>query len=184
MEGEFQINEGNILFPFATLAVREGTVRILHTDPYTPRLDFRAHGRRLGHDLGLELTGTPEAPQMRLFSTPALDAETLLLMVTAGIAPSRDQTARGAQRLAAVGAYVGRDFFRIFGLGGSDEERLSIRTGEQVSRAGRETYGFDFRLDDRWSLVADYDEFDAYNMALKRRFRAGEPGGGEREEAE
>lgn len=175
VSGEFTVDPGRILFPFASFAVQEGAVRISRNDPYTARLDFRATGRRLGYDLRLELDGTAEAPQLRLFSTPALDAESLLLMVTAGIAPSQDQTARGAQRLAAVGAYVGRDLLRTLGFATSDEDRLTIRAGEQVSRAGRETYGFEFRLDDRWSLMGDYDEFDAYNMGVRLRFRAAEP---------
>lgn len=175
VQGEFVIDAGRILFPFATFTVQDGAVRILRNDPFTPRLDFRAQGRRLGYDLRLELTGTADAPQLQLFSTPALDAEALLLMVTAGVAPEQDQTSRTSQRLAAVGAYVSRDLLRTLGLAGTDEERLSIQTGEQVSRAGRETYGFEFRLDERWSLVGDYDEFDAYNMGVKWRIRAKPP---------
>jgi translocation and assembly module TamB len=101
-----------------------------------------------------------------------LEAETLLLMVTAGAAPSEGRgSASAAQRLAAVGAYVGRDLLRTLGLGGADEERLTFSGGEKVSRQGRETYGFEFKLDERWSLTGEYDEFDAYNAGLKRRLR-------------
>lgn len=175
VSGELTVDPGRILFPFASFVVQEGAVRISRSDPYTARLDFRAAGRRLGYDLRLEIDGTAEAPQLRLFSTPALDAETLLLMVTAGVAPAEGQTAGAGQRLAAVGAYVGRDLLRTFGFAGTEEDRLTIRAGDQVSRAGRETYGFDFRLTDRWSLVGDYDEFDAYNMGVRMRFRAKVP---------
>jgi translocation and assembly module TamB len=185
VSGEFTVDPGRILFPFASFTVQEGAVRILRNDPYTARLDFRASGRRLGYDLRLEIDGTEETPQMRLFSTPALDAETLLLMITAGVAPAEGQTAGTGQRLAAVGAYVGRDLLRTFGIANSDEERLTIRSGQQVSRGGRETYGFDYRLTDKWSVVGDYDEFDAYNMGVRRRFRAKEPealGGGKGED--
>lgn len=175
ISGEFTVDPGRILFPFATFSVQEGALRILRNDPYSVRLDFRASGRRLGYDLRLEIDGTSDAPQLRLYSTPALDAETLLLMITAGVAPSDGQTAGAGQRLAAVGAYVGRDLLRTLGFAGSDEERLTLRSGDQVSRAGRETYGFEFRVTDRWSLVGDYDEFDAYNMGVRRRFRAKEP---------
>jgi translocation and assembly module TamB len=64
---------------------------------------------------------------------------------------------------------------RTFGIAGADEERLTIRAGDQVSRAGRETYGFEYRLTDRWSLAGEYDEFDAYNMGVRRRFQAKVP---------
>ena len=95
-------------------------------------------------------------------------------MVTAGAAPSQSVgAASGTQRLAAVGAYVGRDLLRALGLGGSDEERLTVSSGEKVSRAGRETYGFEFKLNDWWVLTGEYDEFDSYNVGVKRRFGPG-----------
>jgi len=169
--GEFWVERGNILFPFASFAVQEGAVRLKASDPYTPVLDFRANGRRLGYDLRLELTGTAETPRMQLTSSPPLEAETVLLMITAGAAPEQGAgSASRTQRLAAVGAYVGRDLLRGLGLGGTDEERLTISSGEKVSRAGRETYGFEFKLNDKWALTGEYDEFDAYNVGVLRRF--------------
>ncbi len=168
--GEARVDSGAILFPFASFAVQEGAVRLRRADPFTPVLDFRATGRRLGYDLRLELGGTADAPQLQLFSSPPLEAENLLLMVTAGSAPVEGRGAASAtSRLAAMGAYVGRDLLRTVGVGGSDEERLSLSSGEKVSRQGRETYGFDYRLTDFWSLTGEYDEFDAYNVGLKRR---------------
>lgn len=172
--GEFWVERGNILFPFATFAVQEGAVRLRASDPYTPTLEFRATGRRLGYDLRLELGGTADAPRLQLTSSPPLEAETVLLMVTAGTAPAQGAgAASGTQRLAAVGAYVGRDLLRTLGITGSDEERLTVSSGEKVSRAGRETYGLEFKLNERWSLTGEYDEFDAYNVGVKRRFGPG-----------
>jgi translocation and assembly module TamB len=172
--GEFLVDRGSILFPFASFAVQEGSVRLLENDPYTPVLDCRAEGRRLGYDLRLELGGTTDMPRLQLFSSPPLDAETLVLMVSAGAAPNDTRSAaKAGQRLAAVGAYFGRDLLRTLGFGGdgADEERLAITSGERVSRHGRETYGFIFRLDDRWSLAGEYDEFDAYNIGIRRTLR-------------
>ena len=37
----------------------------------------------------------------------------------------------------------------------------------------RETYGFEFKLNDWWALTGEYDEFDAYNVGVKRRFGPG-----------
>jgi translocation and assembly module TamB len=68
---------------------------------------------------------------------------------------------------------VGRDLLRSLGVGGTDEERLTLSSGEKVSRAGRETYGFEFKLNDWWALTGEYDEFDAYNVGVKRRFGPG-----------
>ncbi len=182
--GEFWVERGNILFPFATFAVQEGAVRLRASDPYTPVLDFRAEGRRLGYDLRLELNGTADNPQLQLTSSPPLEAETALLMVTAGTSPVEGRGASGTQRLAAVGAYLGRDVLRSLGFGGTDEERLVITSGENVSRQGRETYGFEFRLNNKWALTGEYDEFDAYNVGVRRRFEARSPGGASRPEPE
>ncbi len=181
--GEFWIERGNILFPFATFAVQEGAVRLRASDPFTPVLDFRAEGRRLGYDLRLELNGTVDNPQLQLTSSPPLEADAVLLMVTAGIPPSDGPGgSTGSQRLAAVGAYLGRDVLRSLGFGGSDEGRLVITSGENVSRQGRETYGFEFRLNDRWSLTGEFDEFDAYNVGVQRRYEAPRPRGAPRGE--
>ncbi|MEY4489730.1 MAG: hypothetical protein RIQ79_2238, partial [Verrucomicrobiota bacterium] len=174
--GEFWVERGNILFPFASFAVQEGALRLRTTDPYTPVLSFRATARRLGYDLRLELNGTVDAPQLQISSSPPLSAENLMLMVTTGKGPTEDRgSASSTQRLAAVGAYMGRDMLRSLGVGGIDDERFSMSSGEKVSRQGRETYGFEFKLDERWSLTGEYDEFDAYNAGLKRRFGASAP---------
>ena len=181
--GEFRVDRGTILFPFATFTVQEGAVRLTRADPYTPLLDFRATGRRLGYDLRLEVNGTASSPQLQFFSSPPLEAETLVLMVTAGTAPREGQgTASTSQRLAAVGAYVGRDLLRTLGVGGADEDRLTVSAGEKVSRQGRETYGFEFRLTDKWALAGEYDEFDAYNVGLKRSLRQAEPAADKKKE--
>jgi translocation and assembly module TamB len=178
--GEFRVERGNILFPFASFAVQEGTVRLREADPYTAALDFRATGRRLGYDLRLELEGTVDEPRLQIYSSPPLDAERVLLMVTAGQSPTQGVGgSSGTQRLAAVGAYVGRDFLRTLGFAGTDEERLTISSGEKVSRQGRETYGFDLRLNERWSLTGEYDEFDSYNIGVRRRWGPEAPDAGE-----
>jgi len=55
------------------------------------------------------------------------------------------------------------------GLGGGDESRLTITSGNQVSEEGRATYEVDYRLGARWTLVGEYDQFDDYNADLKWR---------------
>jgi translocation and assembly module TamB len=72
-----------------------------------------------------------------------------------------------AQRLALLGAYLGRGVFQDLGFGG--EARLEISAGEHVSQQGRETYEFEYKLGEKWSLVGEYDEFDAYNAGVKWR---------------
>jgi translocation and assembly module TamB len=48
-------------------------------------------------------------------------------------------------------------------------DRLMFSSGEHVSRQGRETYSIEYRLNNRWSLTGEYDEFDDYNAGVKWR---------------
>ena len=167
--GELTVDEGQVLFPFATFDVRLGVVRLQAADPFHPKLQLNAQARRYGYDLRMEATGSPESPNVALSSMPALDSAEVLLLVMTGQKPASDTfTANGQQRLARVGTYVGQELIQGLGVGG-DEDRLEIQTGEQISLQGRETYRIEYRLDDRWSLLGEYDEFDDYNAGVKWR---------------
>ena len=107
-----------------------------------------------------------------LFSNYAVISQSLtaVLMVMTGQPPASETattaSAAGA-RLAVLGAYLGRGLFQDLGFGG--EDRLEISAGERISRDGRETYEFEYRLGGRWSLQGEYDQFDSYNAGLKWR---------------
>ncbi len=168
--GEVAIDQGQLFFPFATFTVQAGAVRLRAADPFTPQLNVNAISRRRNYELRLEVSGTPEAPVLVFSSNPPLEASEVLLMVMAGQMPASDvagTTATGGVRLGQIGAYLGQGIYR--GLGGTGESRLEIVTGEQVSRQGRETYEVAYKLGEKWTLVGEYDEFDAYNAGLKWR---------------
>ncbi|HEY4245541.1 MAG TPA: translocation/assembly module TamB domain-containing protein [Lacunisphaera sp.] len=167
--GELTVNEGQVLFPFATFAVQSGTLRLRESDPFHATVNVIANSQRHDYQLRLEATGQLPTPNLVLSSTPALDAEDVLLMVMTGQPPTNDATTTSSagQRLAVLGAYLGKGIFDDLGYGG--ENRLEISTGEQVSLQGRETYEFEYKLDKRWSLTGEYDRFDSYNAGLKWR---------------
>jgi translocation and assembly module TamB len=76
-------------------------------------------------------------------------------------------------QVAGLGAYLGQGLFQ-----GSGSSRLGIISGQQISVKGRPTYEVDYRLNDRWSLVGEYDQFDEYNADVKWRvFRRGKDNG-------
>jgi len=54
------------------------------------------------------------------------------------------------------------------GFAGSSE-RLTIRSGEEVSDTGHQTYDVEYKLDKNWSIVGQYDRFNAFNLSLKRK---------------
>lgn len=165
--GELTVDEGRVLFPFATFTVQLGAIRLSEADPYHPQLAVNAQSRYHDYLLRLEASGPLESPHILLSSNPALEASQLLLMVTSGQSPDIDQAAAtGTQRLARLGTYLGQGL--ILGSGG-DANRIEVSSGSQVSRQGRETYEFAYLLNEKWALVGEYDEYDEYNAGVKWR---------------
>jgi translocation and assembly module TamB len=168
--GELTVDQGLVSFPFATFKVQQGTVRLREADPFRAVVSLNATSQRRDYQLRLEMTGELPAPNVLITSTPALGAADVLLMVMTGQPPAGDavpSTAGSGPRLALLGAYLSRSFFQNLGFSG--EDRLEISAGERISRSGRETYEFEYKLGEKWSLLGEYDEFDAYNAGLKWR---------------
>ncbi len=176
--GEVTVNEGRVLFPFATFTVQNGAVRLSEADPFHPQVSLNALARYHDYEVRMEVTGPLELPNITMSSNPPLDSAEVLLMVTSGQSPETDAAARsGAQRLTQLGTFLGQGLL----LGsGNGAERLEIDTGERVSQEGRETYEFTYRLNERWALVGEYDEFDEYNAGIKWRAYVQEGGASEK----
>lgn len=174
--GELTVDQGQVLFPFATFKVQQGAVRLREADPFHAVVNLNAASQRRDYQLRLEMTGELPTPNVVLTSTPAMEAADVLLMVMTGQPPANETTpataASSGPRLAMLGAYLGRGLFQDLGFGG--EDRLEISAGERVSRDGRETYEFEYKLGGRWSLQGEYDQFDSYNAGLKWRAYAEE----------
>jgi len=166
--GELAMDEGRLLFPFATFKVESGTIRLREADPFRAGVNLSATSQRRDYQLRLEATGELPTPNVQLSSTPSLAASELVLLVMTGQPPvGTASTASNGQRLALLGAYLSRGLFQDLGVGG--EERLEISAGEQVSEQGRDTYEFEYKLGRRSSLLGEYDRFDSYNAGLKWR---------------
>lgn len=166
--GQLSVDEGRVLFPFATFTVQQGTVRISAANPHQLQLNVNAATRRHGYELRMEAGGTLQAPTVTLSSNPPLEAADVLLMVTTGQGPADGTgTMSTQQRLTRLGTFIGRGLFQNFA--GGDEEKLEITTGGDVSREGRETYQIEYKLDRRWSVTGEYDEYDNYNAGVKWR---------------
>lgn len=158
---------GNVLFPFASFKVQQGTVRLSEAAPFTPVVNFSATTQQRGYELRMEGTGSLPTPSLVFSSTPALSADAVLRMVMTGEPPGGTDTVSTSQRLALVGAYLGRGLFQELGIGG--DGRLEVTAGAQVSERGRETYEFEYKLGRDWSIVGSYDQHDNYNAGLKWR---------------
>lgn len=65
--------------------------------------------------------------------------------------------------------FVGKNILSDLGFGGTGDGRLTIRSGEQVTESGRPTYDVEYKLDEDWSVVGEYDRFSQYNLGFKWR---------------
>ena len=181
VRGEATVDDGAVKLPFATFVVQEGRVSLRPEEGAEPQVWLVGTVRRLNYDLRLEASGPASAPALVFSSSPPLESAQVLLLVMAGEAPHDEVSYSDRQRVARLGSYLGQSLLASFGGESGTGERLSLSSGESVSRQGRETYGIEYRLSDRWSFVGEYDEFDEFNAGLKWRVYSK---GGTREERE
>jgi translocation and assembly module TamB len=115
----------------------------------------------------MEITGPADQPVIQFSSTPPLSSEQLVLMVTAGELPKTGYTLTPGQRAQTMALFLGKDLLSKLGFGDQSEDRLSFTSGQEFSESGKPTYNLEYKLTDRWSLVGEYDRFNAYNAGVK-----------------
>jgi translocation and assembly module TamB len=168
--GEVRIHSGLITFPFGNLQVQQGFVSLTSADPYRPRLFVNATAQRMGYDIKLEASGPADQPTLQFSSSPPLSSEQIVLMLTTGQTPQGMATSTTTrQRAQGLALFVGKNILTDLGLSGNGEERLTIRSGEEVTETGKPTYDVEYKLTDDWSVVGEYDRFNQYNLGLKWR---------------
>lgn len=167
LTGDARVNSGRILFPFGTLNVNQGFVSFSGNDAQGPDLQINASGRNYRYDVRLDVKGPADDAQVTFSSTPPLTSEAILLMLTAGELPQSQFEFSSEARAGRLATFLGKDLLSRYLGNDQGEERLIIRTGENVSEEGRLTYSVEYRLTERWSIIGEYDEFNAFNTDLK-----------------
>jgi translocation and assembly module TamB len=167
--GDVKLDEGHVIMPFASFELQQGVVRLTEANPYEPTLFVRGTGRRFGYNLKLEVDGSAGSPNVALSSSPALDSEQVLLMVMTGAPPTDEINVSATQRVTRIGTFLGQSLLGSLGGNATSGDRLSIASGEKISRQGKETYEIEYKLSDQLTLVGEYNEFDEQNAGLKWR---------------
>ncbi|MGK0237352.1 MAG: translocation and assembly module TamB [Candidatus Pelagisphaera sp.] len=172
--GRVEFDEGALLFPFASFDLTEGLIEMRIEDPYTPILSLLGEARRFRYDLGVEISGSAFDPKVRFTSSPPLSSEQILLMVMAGDVPDSNFNYSASQRASKIGSYLSQG---LFSSGGKDSSggRFSLVTGQDLSEQGKETLEMEFKLDERFQLLGEYDEYDAWNAGLRWRMLRRKP---------
>ena len=162
---------GVVTFPFGRIPVEQVLVTLSREDPYQPQLMVSGAGRVLGYDIRMEAAGPASEPRLLFTSDPPLTSQQVFMMLTTGAIPGDEHSIGTSDRASRLALFLGRNLAAGLGIGGSygGDERLEIRSGEDFTRAGRETIIVQYDIDGRWSLVGEYDRFDEYNGGIKFR---------------
>lgn len=166
--GRVEFENGSLVFPFASFDLTEGLIELRIDDPYTPVLSLIGEGRRFRYDIGIEVLGSAFDPRIRFTSSPPLSSEQILLMVMAGDVPDESFSYSASQRASKIGTYLSQGLLSSGGGEGLGS-RFSLVTGQNLSEQGKETLEMEFKLDDQFQLLGEYDEYDAWNAGLRWR---------------
>jgi hypothetical protein len=156
--------EGAIFFPFARFTVKRGQATF-DPSPGGPRWDLLAESRLLGHDLFLRLEGRGPLPPLRFSSIPSLSPGEIVALVMSGRPPGSGDEG-GLPTLGVLGAYLGTGL-----LGRNLLDRVCIQVDQDAAESGRETIGVEYVLDEKNSIIVDYDRFDHCSVDYRRRLR-------------
>ena len=167
LTGDARMNSGHLIFPFGSLVIDQGLASFSGNDVRGPNLKFNASGRNYRYDLRLEVKGPADGANVIFSSTPPLASEQILLMLTAGEIPQSEFAFSTSARAGQLATFMGKDLLSRYLGTDPAKERLIIQSGESISTAGRLTYSVEYRLTDRWSIIGEYDEFNAFNTDLK-----------------
>ena len=166
--GRVEFENGRLMFPFASFDLTEGLIELRIEDPYTPALSLIGEGQRFRYDLRIEILGSAYDPRIRFTSSPPLSSEQILLMVMAGDVPDENFSYSASQRASKIGTYLSQGLL-LSGGGEGLGSRFSLVTGQNLSEQGKETLEMEFRLDDQFQLLGEYDEYDAWNTGIRWR---------------
>lgn len=168
--GDARIISGTVLLPFANFRVQQGFISLTSENPYRPQLAINATSRAFGYEVKMDLSGPVDKPLVEFSSNPGLTSEQILLMVTAGELPHDDFNFSTEQRAGKLAYFLGKNLFSKFGSNGVGENKLEIRSGEDVSEQGRQTYYLEYKFRPDWSVIGEYDRFGGVNAGFKWKF--------------
>jgi hypothetical protein len=180
--GIISTDEGTVTFGNASLDIKNSIIELVATDPLNPRLNVLLGREVRGYSATVAVTGTLEHPEVLLDSTPPLEREQVLILITTGLTVE-DIEAQGVDRVAAVQAatYVGRRIARYFGGGDPSEpsffDRLTIRSESARSQQYEDPLRVELRVfenillrRDEVFLQGERDTYGDYNMSAGFRF--------------
>lgn len=176
--GTATFNEMVLKFPNSRFQVDAGRLSFTEQDPYMPRIELSAQGRRQSYDISFTAWGPLNDPEMTFSTIPPLPEEDVLVLVTTGMLPDslRDKGVEN-EALKQVGAYLGMELFqKYFGSetvesGESIMDRIELSIGTEVGSDGTDNVLVEYRIQGPWSLQVERDIYADMNLGLVYRIR-------------
>ncbi len=165
--GEASVDGGAIVFPFGRIELSQAEAIITIDRPHALQLFAQGSGHTFGHTINLHLGGTASRPTLELNSVPPLGQDAILLMLAAGTVHESEAGGAGA-RTGRVALFIGQDILSVL-LGSEGGGNIRIRTGESSSQFGAEATSVEYILNERFSVIGEYNEYEDYNIDLKWR---------------
>lgn len=166
--GSVWLESGYAQLPFGRINMESAQAEFTASQPYNPILTGSGKSNTMGYQIDLGIGGTLSNPEIDFKSDPALADEEVILLLTAGVVPQEDGANPQALNTSKLAMYLGRGYIGdIFGSSGPG--KLRIRSGEEITQAGRETFQIEYDLSNTWSVLGEYDKYDDYNLDLRWR---------------
>lgn len=166
--GDATIEDGTLIFPFGRLAASDLRAWISDEAPHTVQLSGDAEGVAYGYTVRVQIGGTADVPTLLFSSTPALPQQDILLMLATGAVPSAATGASLSERAGRLALYLGQDIFSEV-IGADGASRIELRYGDGFSPFRKDSRVIEYRLNDDWSVLGEYDDFGGYNVDLRWR---------------
>ena len=178
LTGTISTDEGSVTIAASKLVLESAMISFEERDPYDPTLQMVFSEDLRGYRVTVTIAGTMEEPEVLLSSSPPLEYDDLLLLLTTGYTVNELRT-EGAGNVAAtrLAAYFGRRVAGYFMRGEPAEtgflSRLAFETEAAREAYLDDSYRLEYRVHDdllidgdQLFLQTERDAYGNYNFNL------------------
>lgn len=159
---------GTISFPYGVLDINRADISVTAAKP-EPELKVEASGQTYGYAIKLKGSGPLDDPAIEFASTPSLESQEILLMMSVGQIPASAGGKRenNPSPIAGLGFYLGKSLLGDWGLFDTQENRFKVRFGQDIAESGKNTADVDYQINDKVSIHGEYNRYQSFNLDAK-----------------
>jgi len=174
--GSIGLRDIRAYLPFTVMDIPEGFIYLQEDNPRVPLLDIRAFAQALEYEIQAVAYGPLDQRNFILRSDPPLPQDEIILLMTTGLAPGvRAGSGFGQAAIGQGSMLLLKTFARQFEPEGVDTDslinRLNIRSVPPSIQGDRAGLQGEFRITDRFSVIAERDSSGYYNAGFTYRIR-------------